>query len=106
MEDDNFNDLTQISSSNKNDKNNFDDNSQNNNFFNIRAYAGTIYNSFSDSAPNGDEDLIYLQQLKPMWIIMYDADMSFVRRIEVIKLDQVDLQSFDKSILKSLFYNI
>lgn len=32
---------------------------------------------------NGDEDDRVLEELRPKYVVMYDADTSFVRRVEV-----------------------
>lgn len=53
----------------------------------IRAYSGT-----SNDIGNETPDSTILDYLRPQWIVMYDPDVAFVRRIEVFS-------SFQESIL-------
>lgn len=49
----------------------------------IRTYASTSASIAGGSSANGDDDARALEELKPQWIVMYDPDVGFVRRVEV-----------------------
>ncbi|KAI9351789.1 hypothetical protein DFJ73DRAFT_830901 [Zopfochytrium polystomum] len=49
----------------------------------IRPYATTSSGSFQSS---GDEDSRALESLAPRWVILYDVDVGFVRRLEVYQV--------------------
>lgn len=49
----------------------------------IRPYASTSMSLAGGSASNGDDDARVLEDLRPEYIVMYDPDLGFVRRVEV-----------------------
>ncbi|KAI8806841.1 hypothetical protein BJ742DRAFT_814576 [Cladochytrium replicatum] len=51
----------------------------------VRSYALTssYAATFAGGGVTGDEDSRLLEELMPNWIIMYDPDLGFVRRVEV-----------------------
>ncbi|KAJ3298748.1 hypothetical protein HK104_010313 [Borealophlyctis nickersoniae] len=51
----------------------------------IRPYSSTSSSIAGGSVSNGDDDARALEELKPRWIVMYDPDVGFVRRVEVFK---------------------
>ncbi|KAJ3212155.1 hypothetical protein HDU67_003991 [Dinochytrium kinnereticum] len=57
----------------------------------IRPYATSSLIADNGSSISGEDDSRVLEMLKPRWIIMYDPDVSFVRRIEVYKAMQPDI---------------
>ncbi|TPX66046.1 hypothetical protein SpCBS45565_g04722 [Spizellomyces sp. 'palustris'] len=49
----------------------------------IRPYASTSTSFAGGSAANGDDDARVLEDLRPSYIVMYDPDLGFIRRVEV-----------------------
>jgi hypothetical protein len=45
-------------------------------FSNTSAYSGSF-------AASGQDDSRVLEDIQPRWVIMHDADLSFIRRLEV-----------------------
>ena len=56
--------------------------SRNNTFITIRAYSG-----FSNEHGKDTPDSTILDYLNPRWIVIYDPDVAFVRRVEVFKAE-------------------
>ncbi|KAJ3403968.1 hypothetical protein HDV05_007444, partial [Chytridiales sp. JEL 0842] len=51
----------------------------------IRPYSNSSSLSSGGSFANGDEDGKHLEKIRPRWVVMYDPDVGFVRRLEVYK---------------------
>ncbi|KAI9027831.1 hypothetical protein DFJ74DRAFT_660580 [Hyaloraphidium curvatum] len=51
----------------------------------IRPYGSSSASAISSAETAGDEDSRILEDLKPQWIVLYDPDLAFVRRIELYK---------------------
>ncbi|KAJ3100885.1 hypothetical protein HDU97_001875 [Phlyctochytrium planicorne] len=51
----------------------------------VRPYALSSSAVSNTSSNSGEEDSRILEMLRPQWIVMYDPDVGFVRRIEVFK---------------------
>ena len=49
----------------------------------ISPYATSSNQNMGGAMSSGDEDMKLLHELKPEWIVMYDPDVGFVRRVEV-----------------------
>ncbi|KAI9101201.1 hypothetical protein DFS34DRAFT_578158 [Phlyctochytrium arcticum] len=55
------------------------------NFIVIRPYSSTSMSLGGDSSANGDDDTRVLNDLRPSYIVMYDSDLGFIRRVEIFK---------------------
>ncbi|KNC97326.1 DNA repair protein (rad1) [Spizellomyces punctatus DAOM BR117] len=51
----------------------------------IRPYASTSTSFAGGSAANGDDDARVLEDLRPSYIVIYDPDLGFIRRVEVFR---------------------
>ncbi|KAJ3225805.1 hypothetical protein HK099_006203 [Clydaea vesicula] len=61
------------------------------NDFIIRRYATTSHSIIGGTSSNGDDDSRFLEDCNPMWIILYEPDVSFIRRLEVYKAANPDV---------------
>ena len=61
----------------------------------VRPYSTSSASTSSSgsSVSNGDDDSRCLEDINPRWIIMYDPDVGFVRRLEVFKALNPELKS-------------
>lgn len=57
----------------------------------IRPYGSSSGSATASTEAAGDEDSRVLENLKPRWIILYDPDLAFVRRIELYKAANEDV---------------
>ncbi|KAI9208291.1 uncharacterized protein BJ171DRAFT_438598 [Polychytrium aggregatum] len=57
----------------------------------IRPYASTSTSISGDRIARGDDDARMLEELRPRWIIMYDVDVGFIRRVELFKAMNPDI---------------
>ncbi|TPX41493.1 hypothetical protein SeMB42_g05553 [Synchytrium endobioticum] len=51
----------------------------------IRPYATSSTSRTGGQAANGDDDARALEEIKPQWVVLYDPDLGFIRRLEVYK---------------------
>jgi DNA excision repair protein ERCC-4 len=51
----------------------------------VRTYSASAASVSGSLAATGQDDARVLQTIKPRWIIMYDADLGFIRRLELYK---------------------
>ncbi|KAI8825717.1 uncharacterized protein EV422DRAFT_563548 [Fimicolochytrium jonesii] len=51
----------------------------------LRPYATTSMSLAGASVSNGDDDARVLEDLRPEYVVMYDPDLGFVRRVECFK---------------------
>ncbi|KAJ3035702.1 hypothetical protein HDV00_003463 [Rhizophlyctis rosea] len=58
----------------------------------VRPYASSSNSIAGGSASNGDDDARALEELRPQWIVMYDPDVGFVRRVEIFKAQHPELR--------------
>ncbi|KAJ3021532.1 hypothetical protein HKX48_008294 [Thoreauomyces humboldtii] len=62
------------------------------NLVTIRPYASTSLALAGSSVSNGDDDARVLEDLRPDYVVMYDADLGFVRRCETYQAQNPDTQ--------------
>ncbi len=51
----------------------------------VRSYSSSAASVSGSLASSGQDDARVLREIKPRWIIMYDVDLGFIRRLELYK---------------------
>ncbi|KAI9012720.1 hypothetical protein BC832DRAFT_589708 [Gaertneriomyces semiglobifer] len=51
----------------------------------VRPYSSTSVSLAGSAVSNGEDDSRILEDLRPGWIVLYDPDVGFVRRVELYK---------------------
>ena len=57
----------------------------------IRPYSNPTASVSGGWNASGQDDLRVLEEIKPRWVILYDPDLGFVRRLELFKASRPDL---------------
>ncbi|TPX33576.1 hypothetical protein SmJEL517_g03568 [Synchytrium microbalum] len=56
----------------------------------VRPYATSSSSKAGGQSANGDDDARALEEINPQWIVLYDPDVGFIRRVEVYKASKLE----------------